>query len=92
MEETPMKHYQTEEFLYNSAPTTLADEVEKTISVLYELCILTKHKAGHCDPREDALRKLLLSRSSVTSMHNCVHDLKTGRCTLNRLLAQNMLN
>lgn len=81
-----MKHYDTEEFFGNSKPTTLKDEVEKKISLLYDFCILVRQKSRIYDAREEALRKILLGCKSITSMSNIVHDLLVGNCTLNSLL------
>ena len=81
-----MKHYETEEFFDNSKPTTLKDEVEKKISLLYDFCILAKQKTRVRDAREKALRKILLDCKSITSMSNIVHDLIMEKCTLNAVL------
>ena len=82
-----MAGYSIEEFLGKSEPTTLKKEVSKKIHILYEFHILKRTKEG-CDPREKALRKLLLACKSEISMSNIVTDLTHGKCTLDRLIAQ----
>ncbi len=84
-----MKHYNIEEFLSNTKPITLADEVEKKISLLYDFCILAKSKASAHDKREEFIRKMLLSKGTITAMSNTVRDLLTGTITLNDLLRRN---
>lgn len=81
-----MKHYQIEEFIGKPKLTTLAEEVEKKISLLYDFCILVKQKKKTYDARETALRKILLNCPSITVMSNIVHDLLVGKCSLNSLL------
>ena len=84
-----MKHYTPEEFLFDTKPTTLKDEVEKKISLLYDFCILVKSKASTHDKREDFLRQMLLNKGTITSMGNTVRDLLTGKISLNQLLRRN---
>lgn len=84
-----MKHYSVEEFFSASSPTTLADEVEKKISLLYDFCILVHKKAKAHDPREELIRKMLLSKGTITAMSNTVRDVLTGKISLNDLLRRN---
>ena len=81
-----MKHYKIEEFLTNTTPTSLADEVEKKISLLYDFCILVHKKATAHDAREEMVRQILQKCQSAISIDGVVHDLLVGKITLNELL------
>lgn len=74
--------YIADEFVgMNAEPTTIENEVEKKISVLYDMYILRNH-----DAREEAVRKLLLSYETPMRMDNAIHDVIVGNYTLNEWL------
>ena len=85
-----MAEYRIDEFLgleETFAPLTLADEVDKKINLLYDLCILRRRKSkGGVDDLEEATRKLLLSCTSLISIDNTVHGIIVGKYTLDQLL------
>lgn len=66
-------------------PTNIAIEVEKKVSLLYDLCVLRK-RGFKADEREEAVRKLLLSYETPLRMDNAIHDVVVGNCTMNELL------
>lgn len=81
-----MKHeYIAEDFVGVSEPTPFETEVEKKISLLYDLCVLNKRYVNATE-REEAVRKLLLSYGSPVRMDNAVHDVIVGNCTMSELL------
>ena len=84
-----MKHYKIEEFLGNTTPNTLNDEVEKKINLLYDFRILTHTRDNPHDKRENFVKALLMSKNTIISMENTVHDIITGKLTLNELLRRN---
>ena len=81
-----MKHYQADEFLYDDTlPDTKTDAIEKKVSLLYDFCVLTKHK-GKPDVREQAVRELLAQYSTEQQMSNVLHPVLVGDSTLNKTL------
>ena len=85
-----MAKYKVDEFLgieEEFVPIVLADEVDKKVDLLYDLCILRRTKAkGGVDDREDAVRKMLLDCTSLISIDNTVHGVIVGKYTLDQLL------
>lgn len=85
-----MAKYKVDEFLgieEEFVPIVLADEVDKKVDLLYDLCILRRTKAkGGVDDREEAVRKVLLDCTSLISIDNTVHGVIVGKYTLDQLL------
>ena len=79
------KEYSVDEFIGAAEPTTLSDEVDKKISLLYDAYMLCKKGKG-ADSREQAVRQMLSAYGTETSMDNAVHDVLVGNCTLNEIL------
>ena len=99
-----MKRYLTDEFLGEDVPSTLAEEAEKKVSLLYDFCVLQhkyardkdgkirKDKNGKRvklpDEREETVRKMLESYQSEVRMDNAIRGVLTGDYTLNDLLTK----
>lgn len=82
-----MKHYQADEFILDTTADTMEDAIDKKVSLLYDLCVLTKtHK--DVDSRETALREVLSHYASEHSITSALHDVVVGKTTLNTFLAQ----
>ena len=85
-----MAEYRIDEFLgleEEFIPVTLADEVDKKVSLLYDLCILQRRKRNSdADAREEAIRQMLLNCPSLISIDNAVHGVIVGKYTLDQLL------
>jgi hypothetical protein len=64
---------------------TLDVLIEKKISLLYELCMLTMRKHKN-DPREDAVRKILSRCTSGTQIDNALYGVVRYECTINDLI------
>ena len=79
------REYLTEEFLGENIECTLEEQIDKKVSLLYDLCVLTKHKKS-TDGREAAVRELLSSYQNERQIDNTVHDIIVGNCTLNDIL------
>lgn len=75
------KEYMLEEFLGEDVQESFEDEVDKKISLLYDFCILKRK-----DEREPLVRQMLLTCQNRTQLDNLVHDIITGKCTLNAML------
>jgi hypothetical protein len=80
-----MKEYLVDEFIDNAEEYELAEQVDKKVSLLYDLCKLRKRKKTS-DNRENAVRALLASYKSEVQMDNAVHNIIMGNETLNDLL------
>jgi hypothetical protein len=81
-----MPEYLVDEFIDGtSVEYTLEDQIDKKVSLLYDLCMLCKRRKG-VDKREEAVRELLASYQNETQMDNAVHDIIVGNCTLEELL------
>jgi hypothetical protein len=80
-----MKEYLVEEFIGGAEPYTIAEQVDKKISLLYDMCILTK-RGTRCDKREELVKQWLLTYQTDTQIDNAVFDIIIGKCTLNELL------
>ena len=80
-----MKEYLTDEFIGENIECTLADEVDKNVSLLYDMCILCKN-ANRRDARERIVREMLSSCQNEDQMHNAVRDAIVGKLTLNEIL------
>lgn len=81
-----MPEYLVEEFIDGtSVECTIEEQIDKKVSLLYDLCMLYKRRNG-VDKREQAVRELLASYQSEMQMDNAVHDIVVGNYTLNDLL------
>jgi hypothetical protein len=81
-----MLEYCAEDFMGVQEPAPFEVEVEKKISLLYDLCVLHTKNHQRDDDREGAVRRLLLSYGTPLHMDNGVHDVIVGNCTLNEML------
>lgn len=80
-----MAEYLVDEFINSTCENTLDEQIDKKISLLYDMCILLKHKKEK-DDREEAVRQLLSSYTSERQMDNAIHDIVVGKRTLNNTL------
>lgn len=81
-----MPEYLVDEFIGQSNEQyTLEDQVDKKVSLLYDLCILCR-RGRYADSREKAVKQLLASYQSEVQMDNAVHNIIVGDDTLNDLL------
>lgn len=79
------REYLVDEFICDDCGYTLDEQVDKKVSLLYDLCVL--HRNGkNKDAREQAVRGLLASCKSEKQIDNAVHDVVMGNYTLNELL------
>ena len=80
------KEYGVDEFIgVDTNETTIADEVDKKVSMLYDFCVL-KGKRGSKDEREKAVRELLGSYTSVTEIDNAVRDVIISGHSIDEML------
>ena len=83
-----MLEYCANEFLgMDITPNTLAEEVDKKVSLLYDFCIL--HQKSHRprdDRREPLVRKVLMECNSEQHMTRVLRPVILGECTLEDLL------
>jgi hypothetical protein len=79
------KEYLVEEFLDDNCECTLEEQVDKKVSLLYDMCILMKTRKTK-DEREQAVRQMLASYESETKLDNAVHDVIMRKYTINDLL------
>lgn len=77
--------YCVDEFLCGYEGYRMSEQIDKKIHLLYDFCILTMHK-NKADAREWRVRELFESCKTETQLDNLVHDIITGRHTLNELL------
>lgn len=79
-----MAEYLVDEFIDGACECTFEDQVDKKVSLLYDLCILSRrtNKAEY----EQAVRQLLSSYQTERQMDNAVHDIIVGKCTLEDVL------
>lgn len=80
------KRYIVDEFLGKCEPTTIKEEADKKIYLLRDFHVLKsidKHNG-----REKATKKMLRACQTKVQLDNIVHDLITGKCTLNEMLAR----
>ena len=82
-----MRHYQTDEFLYDTLPNPVDIAIDKKVSLLYDLCILCKTKTNR-DAREAALREVLSHYNSERALTNALHDVVLGNKTIDTFLIQ----
>ena len=80
-----MREYLVDEFLGNSDTHSLTEQIDKKVSLLYDLCELHRRKNAR-DEREAAIRELLSSYTTERQMDNAIHDVVAGKCTINNLL------
>ena len=78
-----MKHYQIDEFIHDTTVDTMEDAIDKKVSLLYDLCILTQK-----DSRETALREVLAHYTSEYTLTTALHDVVVGKKSLDTFLAQ----
>jgi hypothetical protein len=76
-----MAEYLVDEFIDGTCECTFEEQVDKKVSLLYDMCILTKRQKGAKD-REAAVRKLLTSYQNERQMDNAVHDIVVGKTKL----------
>ena len=81
------RHYQADEFLYNTTSDPMNVVVDKKVSLLYELCILCKSRKDR-DARETALREILSKYTTEDALNNALHDIVRGNKSINTFLAQ----
>lgn len=96
----PRTNYDADEFLGFAETRTFEEQVDKKISMLYEMYILRRVKVQSApkrkprfmpDAREELVRKLLLSCQSEITMDNIVRGVIMGDYTLDTLLKRNGL-
>ena len=78
------RQYSVDEFL-NDIPYTLSEQIDKKVSLLYDLCILNQHK-NQPDELEDKVRELFASYQTERQIDNVVHDIIMENYTLNDIL------
>ena len=76
--------YLIDEFIGANIESTLEDEVDKKVSLLYDLCILFRNRGA--DSRERAVREMLGSCQTEAQIHNSVRDAVVGKLTLDEIL------
>ena len=80
-----MAEYLVDEFIGGGIECTLDEQIDKKISLLYDMCMLVKRKKEH-DDREKAVRQLLSSYTTETQVNNVIRDVVVGNITINQLL------
>lgn len=80
-----MAEYLIDEFIGENIECTFEDEVDKKVSLLYDLCILCK-KGRFKDKREHLVREMLNSCETTDQINNAVRDAVVGKLTLNDIL------
>lgn len=81
-----MPEYLIDEFIGKvNAEYTLDEQIDKKVSLLYDMCMLVKDEKNP-DEREEAVRKLLASYGNEIRIDNAVRDVIVGNHTLNELL------
>lgn len=83
-----MKYYDISEFIQNSSENTIADAVDKKISLLYDFCILRRLRGKSYDDRETYVRQWLSTYKSEHHMTVALHNILVGNTTLNNVLKQ----
>lgn len=83
-----MKYYDISEFIQNSSENTIADAVDKKVSLLYDFCILRRPRGVSCDKREKYVREWLFTYTSEHQMTNALHGILIGNYTLDNVLKQ----
>lgn len=87
-----MRHYQTDEFIYDDVlPDPISIAVDKKVSLLYDLCILCKDKKSR-DEREAALRDVLSHYKSESALTSALHDVVLGNKSIDTFLEQKCYN
>ena len=79
------KSYLVDEFIDDTCECPLEEQIDKKVSLLYDMCILFKRRKDTRE-RERAVRKMLASYETERQMDNAVHDVIVGNYTLNDLL------
>ena len=82
-----MRQYSVDEFLGRTEPCPLTEQIDKKVSVLYDLYVLSTQK-GDADWRETAVRNLLASYQTERQIDNALHDVVKGNCTIDELLTR----
>lgn len=81
-----MAEYLIDEFIDGTnVECTLEEQVDKKISLLYDMCILMQTKKTK-DEREEAVRKLLSTYETELQIDNAVRDVIMRKYSLNDLL------
>ena len=83
-----MKSYDISEFILHSSENTIADAVDKKVSLLYDFCILRKPRGYGHDKREKYVRQWLSTYTSEHHMTNALHGILVGNTTLDNVLTQ----
>ena len=78
-----MKHYQVDEFILDTTADTMEVAIDKKVSLLYDLCVLSRR-----DSREAALRKVLSQYTSEHTLTTALHDVVVGKTDLDTFLAK----
>ena len=81
------RHYQGDEFLYETLPDPINVAIDKKVSLLYDLCVLCKGKKSR-DEREEALREVLSHYTSERALTTALHDVVLGNKSIDTFLAQ----
>lgn len=81
------KHYQSDEFLFDTMPDPMNVAIDKKVSLLYDLCILVANKKDR-DVRESDLREVLSHYNSERALTIALHDVVLGNKTIDTFLAQ----
>ncbi len=80
-----MKEYLADEFITGTDACTIDEQIDKKVSLLYDMCILYK-RGKNADNREEMVRKLFASYQNEQQIDNTAHDLVVGNSTLNEIL------
>ena len=79
-----MPEYLVDEFIGGVDESTFEEQVDKKISLLYDMCILSRSISDA--KRVQATHQLLASCQTERQMDNAVHDIVVGKCTLEDVL------
>ena len=81
------RHYQCNDFLFDTQPDPISIAIDKKVSLLYDLCVLVMHKKDR-DVREATLRDILSQYTSERELTIALHDIVLGNKPLDAFLAQ----
>ena len=80
-----MAEYLVDEFIDGTYECTLEEQIDKKVSLLYDMCLLTKRRKD-ADNLEKEVRQLLSSYTNERQMDNAIHDIVVGKYTINDIL------
>lgn len=84
-----MKCYDVSEFVaQNPHINTVAEAIDKKVSMLYHFHILRPLRGKTYDDREIYVRKWLATYSTERQMTTAIHDILVGNTTLDNVLKQ----